>query len=241
MAILDKVLWQIETHLNEEMSLHVFSERCATSPEHMARVFRRGAGLTITAYLRARRLSEAAKRIAAQEENILTIALEAGYGSHEAFTRAFASYLGLLPSTVRKARSIETLSLMEPLEMKKEMIVEIDAPELRERDAFRVVGMSLKCSHDNIADIPGLWLEFTQKEADVPNAKLGMAYGVSHSSDAAGNFTYMAAVEETDGMAGFDVLIFRRADTRSSPITDISRISRNWSTRPGTRDYQMPS
>ncbi len=206
MALLDKVIWQIEAHLDEDLTLHILSDRCAASPEHMARVFRQGAGLSIMAYIRARRLSEAAKRIAAQEADILTIALEAGYGSHEAFTRAFANYLGVLPSTVRKARSTDTLSLMEPLEMKKDMIVEIDPPEIRERDGFRVVGMSLRSNVENTAAIPPLWQEFTQKEADVPGAKLGTAYGVCHSADEAGNFTYMAAIEATGDMEGMEVV-----------------------------------
>lgn len=74
-------------------------------------------------YLRARRLSAAAEALATGGEDILTIALDVQYSSHEAFTRAFASYFGLLPSTVRTARSTQSLDLMEPLKMKKSQLV----------------------------------------------------------------------------------------------------------------------
>lgn len=206
MALLDKAIWQIETHLSKEMSLHGLADQCAASPEHMARVFRHATGMSIMAYLRARRLSQAAKRIAQGDDDILSVALDAGYGSHEAFTRAFARYLGVLPSTVRKARSVETLALMEPLKMQKDMIIEIDAPEIRVRDGFRVVGMSLRSSVETISAIPPLWQDFSAREAEVPGAVLGTAYGVCHDADEAGTFTYMAAIEATGPMEGMDML-----------------------------------
>ena len=43
------------------------------------------------AHFRARKLSEAAKVLATGQIEILTVALDAGYGSHEAFTRALAA------------------------------------------------------------------------------------------------------------------------------------------------------
>jgi len=45
---------------------------------------------SVMRYVRGRQLTEAARCLASGAPDILAIALEAGYGSHEAFTRAFA-------------------------------------------------------------------------------------------------------------------------------------------------------
>lgn len=45
----------------------------------------------------------------------MAIAVDAGYGSHEAFTRAFTGYFGITPSSLRHKRSIVTLDLIGAL------------------------------------------------------------------------------------------------------------------------------
>ena len=47
------------------------------------------------AYVRARRLSDAARALIAGAPDILRLALDSGYASHEAFSRAFKSQFGL--------------------------------------------------------------------------------------------------------------------------------------------------
>ncbi|WP_298912860.1 AraC family transcriptional regulator [uncultured Roseobacter sp.] len=204
MALLDRLVWQIEVHLDETPSLAVLSERCTVSQHHMCRVFRQVTGLSIMSYIRARRLSRAARRIALDDMDILAAALEAGYTSHAAFTRAFAAYFGCAPSIVRQARSLSTLSLMEPLEMKKEMIVDIAEPEMRHRAEFRVVGLSKRCSFESIAEIPGLWQAFNAREDEVENAVPGAAYGVCCDADDNGQFRYLAGMEASGRTHGMD-------------------------------------
>lgn len=119
MPLLDKLIWQIESHLYENLSLKLLSKRCAASTHHMCRVFQQATGMSVMSYVRARRLSEAAAAIVDQDTHLLTVALDVGYDSHEAFTRAFANYFCVLPSSIRKARSTSSLTLMEPFKMKK--------------------------------------------------------------------------------------------------------------------------
>jgi AraC family transcriptional regulator len=227
MPVLDKLIWQIETDLHSNLSLTLLSRRCAVSTHHMCRVFQLATGISIMSYVRARRLSEAAKAIASKDTDILTAALGAGYGSHEAFTRAFVSYLGVPPSSIRKARSVSSLCLMEPLEMKKEMIVKVAPPKFRERDAFRVVGLSTECSFENIGAIPALWQSFNAREGDVVGAVAGAAYGVCCGADQAGNFRYLAgveALEKTPTMDYVDLPAQRYAVfMHSGHISDLSK------------------
>lgn len=227
MALLDRIIWQIEKNLNQRITLSELAESCAVSPYHMCRVFQQGLGMSIMAYVRARRLSVSARRIASGEEALIHIALDAGYEFHEAFTRAFASCFGVLPSTVRKARSIATLSLMEPQQMKKDMIVDVAKPEMRERAAFRVVGLSGTFSIENTNTIPGLWRSFNEVAAEIGGAVPGAAYGVCHGADESGQFRYLAGLEaatKTEGMDFVDIPAGRYAVfTHSGHISDIGR------------------
>ena len=195
MSLPNKLIWQIEMRLHQPVVLADLAATCAVSPYHMARSFQMATGFAPMTYLRARRLSEAAKTLATGEDDILTIALTAQYSSHEAFTRAFASYFGVLPSTVRKARSAKTLTLMEPLKMQKEMIVDVPAPEIKTWGAFRVVGMSARCIFENNSAIPGLWQTFNAREDEVEDPVSRAAFGVCCDADGKGNFRYVAGYE----------------------------------------------
>lgn len=204
MALLDKIIWQTETALGEAITLTLLSDRCAVSPYHMCRVFQQGMGMSIMSYVRGRRLSIAARTIAECDDAILNIALDAGYASHEAFTRAFACYFGVLPSTIRTARSVSHLTLMEPEKMKMDMIVDVAKPDMRDLKAFRVVGLSTQCSFEDTSAIPSLWQSFNAKEDDVVGAVDGAAYGVCCDADETGRFRYLAGVEAPEKTKGMD-------------------------------------
>lgn len=227
MALLDRIVWQIERRLNQPITLGQLADDCAVSPYHMGRAFQQGSGMSIMAYVRARRLSVAARRIAAGDEALIHVAFDAGYESHEAFTRAFAACFGVPPSTVRKARSIATLSLMEPYQMKKNMIVDVARPEMRERGTFRVVGLSGTFSAENTGTIPGLWRSFNEVAAEIADAVQGAAYGVCYGADESGQFRYLAGFEASGKAGGMDFVdipagryaVFRH----SGHISDIGR------------------
>ncbi|MEO1495281.1 MAG: AraC family transcriptional regulator [Pseudomonadota bacterium] len=195
MSVADKVLWQIEMSLETAITLEDLAARCAVSPFHMSRTFRLATGMSPMTYLRARRLSRAAVRLAEGEADILGIALDTQYASHEAFSRAFATYFGLSPSAVREAGTTQSLTMMEPITMNKDMLVDVALPELRERDAMRVIGMSARCSPETIAKIPSLWQTFNARVAEVAKPGNETAFGVCTDGDGAGNFRYVAGVE----------------------------------------------
>ncbi|MEJ6402782.1 AraC family transcriptional regulator [Yoonia sp. 2307UL14-13] len=198
MSLVAKLAWLIELRLTEAISLNDLASACAVSPYHMSRAFRQATGLAPMTYLRARRLSCAAQMLADGDADILQVALDIQYGSHAAFTRAFANYFGVTPEAVRKARSTQSLILMEPLKMKKDMLVDVAAPNIMERVAFRIVGISAQCTFEDNSAIPGLWQQFNAREGEVSETP-GPAYGVCCDADDSGHFRYVAGMENAEG------------------------------------------
>src|SRR4051812_44837511 len=96
-----KALWFIESHFAEELTLDDIAHCGCVSRFHLARAFEAATGVPVMRYVRGRRLSEAARRLADGAPDILTVAIDAGYGSHEAFTRAFREQFGLTPEALR--------------------------------------------------------------------------------------------------------------------------------------------
>ncbi len=103
-----KALWYVESHSRESITLDDIAGACKVSPFHLTRLFATTMGLSLMRYVRARRLCEAARLLAQGADDILAVALAVGYGSHEAFTRAFRDQFGLTPEQVR-ARVISTI------------------------------------------------------------------------------------------------------------------------------------
>src|SRR4030081_2004638 len=112
-----KALWYIESHLATALTLDEISSIVGVSRFHLVRAFAAATGFSVMRYVRARRLTEAARALAAGAPDILTVALDADYGSHEAFTRAFRDHFGVTPETVRASPHLGNLQLQEPIVM----------------------------------------------------------------------------------------------------------------------------
>ena len=85
----NKALWYVERHFTREITLDEIASAAGVSPFYLTRAFAIATGHSIMRYVRGRRLTEAARVLAQGAPDILTVAVEVGYGSHEAFTRAF--------------------------------------------------------------------------------------------------------------------------------------------------------
>src|ERR1043165_8049368 len=112
-----KALWYIESHLAKPLTLDEVAAIAGVSRFHVIRAFAAATGLSVMRYVRARRLSEAARALADGAPDILSVALDAEYGSHEAFTRAFREHFGVTPETIRGSARLADLQLQEPIIM----------------------------------------------------------------------------------------------------------------------------
>jgi AraC family transcriptional regulator len=104
-----RVLVHIQQHLDRELSLEELAGVAHFSPYHFHRIFRGMVGESLASHIRRIRLERAAGRLRFTDHPITDIAFEAGYETHEAFTRAFRSMSGLSPSEYRnQRRAIQT-------------------------------------------------------------------------------------------------------------------------------------
>jgi AraC family transcriptional regulator len=100
-----RVIDHIDRHLDQHLDLATLARVANFSDFHFHRLFHAWMGEPLGDYLRRRRLEVAALRLRAQPRvAILRIALDVGFGSGEAFTRAFRARLGCSPTSWRKSK-----------------------------------------------------------------------------------------------------------------------------------------
>ncbi len=101
---IQRVLRHIEAHQDEALPLEDLARVASFSPFHFHRIFSGMVGETVKDYLRRLRLERAANRLAVTRQPVLRIALDAGFETHESFTRAFQVMFRVSPSEYRKHR-----------------------------------------------------------------------------------------------------------------------------------------
>ncbi|MBN9361716.1 MULTISPECIES: AraC family transcriptional regulator [unclassified Devosia] len=197
MSAVAKTLWIIESRFGMPLTLEEMAVHAGVSRYHLSRIFPRATGYSISQYLRGRRLTEAAKALAGGAPDILGVALDAGYGSHEAFTRAFRDLIGLTPDEVRRRRRLDDLPLLEPLRIDTEVPVELCAPRIENRPPMRIAGLLARHVMNGDAAIPAQWQRFNPYVGNVPGEVPGVYYGLSGR--------YFPQTGECEYMAGMEV------------------------------------
>jgi len=100
--IVDEIDECIKHRDDEALTLRFLSRKLGYSKFHTTRKFKEISGMQFRDYLRLRRLAFALIEVRDSERSFLDIAVDFGFSSHEAFTRAFKSAYGITPSTFRK-------------------------------------------------------------------------------------------------------------------------------------------
>jgi AraC-like DNA-binding protein len=97
-----RVTRHLAGHLDDPIDGAFMARLAGLSARQLGRVFTRTVGESPRAYVRRLRLERAAVRLRTTPARILTVAVEAGFESHEAFTRAFRDRFGNTPQAYRR-------------------------------------------------------------------------------------------------------------------------------------------
>lgn len=101
-VVIEHLLGWIDEHAMENPSLTEIARQVGYSPHYCAEQFHKVTGITIKAYMAKRRLAFAALAIRDTSLPLTDIALDYGFSSQSALTRAFTEEFGCTPATYRK-------------------------------------------------------------------------------------------------------------------------------------------
>ncbi|WP_243074728.1 AraC family transcriptional regulator [Microbacterium sp. SS28] len=137
-AILNRVVDAVEEHLGDEIDLGDLVASLGATEYHVRRMFSSLAGMPLSEYIRRRRMTVAAADLLG-DDDLLSIAVRYGYGSTEAFGRAFRAVHGVGPADVRRDGG----PLRSQPQLRFRLTVEGNTPmdtRIVDRPAFHLIG-----------------------------------------------------------------------------------------------------
>ncbi|WFR55836.1 AraC family transcriptional regulator [Anaerocolumna sp. AGMB13025] len=148
----------IEDNLDGKIEYSVVARTAYCSEFHFSRMFSSLTGISLSEYIRRRRLTKAAFDIQTSNTKIIDIALKYGYDSSDAFTRAFKKLHGITPNAAREnsvqLKAFSRISLQIKIKGDIEMEYRIEKIDF----VLRFVGVR-QCVKTSRAfkEIPALW------------------------------------------------------------------------------------
>jgi AraC family transcriptional regulator len=137
-AALNRLVELVEDHMTGDLNINALATGLGTTEYHLRRMFSSLAGMPLSEYIRRRRMTLAAAEVLGGED-LLSIAVRHGYGSVEAFGRAFRSVHGVGPGVVRRdGGPLRTQSQLR-FRLTVEGNVIMDT-RIADRSAFNLVG-----------------------------------------------------------------------------------------------------
>jgi AraC family transcriptional regulator len=141
-ASLNRLVELVEERLGEDLDVAGVARSLGTTEYHLRRMFSSLAGMPLSEYIRRRRMTVAVADLVAGDE-LLGVAVRFGYGSTEAFSRAFRAVHGVAPGDVRRDGG----PLRTQPQLRFRLTVEGSTPmdtRLTDRPAFRLVGYAAR-------------------------------------------------------------------------------------------------
>ena len=186
----------IETVLDGEIDEKKISSLSGYSYPMFSRLFSMLTEITLSEYIRSRRLTEAAIDLRDTDEKIIDIAMKYGYDSADAFSSAFKKFHGTTPSEVRNGkpyRVFPRLQLSLKITGGKNMDIKI-----QKKPAFTVAGVLLEAI-DN-SECSSAWENLYNNHSleSLESLGSGQSFGICSDVKEGEIINYMAAYDVTD-------------------------------------------
>ena len=176
---LKKVIDYIGKHIDDKLTLNQLSDIACFSKYHFHRVFTAFTGLSLQQYIRWLRLKRAAHQLIVDKEtSIIEIAINAGYESHEAFTRAFKQACNLNPREFRAQLSLQAWD--KPpycLPKQGEMIMNVTIKNLKAR---RLAVLEHRGDPQKVGDSVNRLISWAKSQTISLKPKAGDAFGFGY-------------------------------------------------------------
>jgi len=146
--------------------------------------------MSVSEYIRARRLTLAGQELLANDTKVIDLAFKYGYDTPESFTKAFSRFHGVTPTSARRLSTL--MRCQNPLAIVIKMEgANVMNYKIEQMDAFTVAGVEQTFHMDSSQqEIPKFWQEFMEKGLQ---QKVCPVFGICFDADASGNFPYMIA------------------------------------------------
>lgn len=149
----------IEKNITDDIDFREVARLAFCSEYHFKRMFSFLAGVTLSEYIRRRRLTLAAFELNNSNKRIIDVAIKYGYNSPDSFTRAFLSMHGVTPSEARNngqsLKAYPRMTFQLSIKGGNEMNYRIE-----EKEGFHIVGIKKRVSivfHGVNPEIASMW------------------------------------------------------------------------------------
>jgi AraC family transcriptional regulator len=239
------VLDYIEQRLCEDLDEDAVSKIACCSFQQFQRIFSYIAGVSLTEYIRRRRLSAAAAELRDKGQNIIDTAVRYGYDTHSGFSRAFKMYHGATPTEiierVKEPKLFERMFFLSPssaanktyrMEKGDLKTAGLTHIEFKPFGPYKVIGRSIdtKIMSNDIASMWGRFFadgsfqkllelcKYKNNLTPLPDAVAGVLYNFKEE----GRINYLVGVifsASTEAPEGFDSFILPEGIIAEAHIT----------------------
>ncbi|MCZ8495492.1 AraC family transcriptional regulator [Priestia sp. Y58] len=137
---MNRALHYIEENLTNDIDFREVARLALCSEYHFKRMFSFLAGITLSEYIRRRRLTLAAFELKDSNIKVIDVAIKYNYSSPDSFTRAFQNLHGITPSEAKKngssLKAFPKMTFQLSIKGGNEMNYRIE-----EKEAFHIVGI----------------------------------------------------------------------------------------------------
>ena len=154
----NELIEYIETNLCEEISYKKLSQILGVNEYTMHRIFLFITNYTLADYIRKRRLSMAALELLEKKEKVIDIAMKYNYESSQAFSRAFKSMMGFVPSKINNNKN--NIKFFSKYELGNEEIANEFSYHIEKDLEFKFYAISMKTTVKECSkEAPTFWKE----------------------------------------------------------------------------------
>lgn len=206
---LSSAIEYIENNLDNEISYDEAAKIACCSSYYFQRMFTYVAGISLSEYIRHRRMTQAAFELQSTDTKVLDVALKYGYTSPTSFNRAFQSVHGITPSSAKSQGNV--LHAYPPIKFSVKVTGGDAMPyRIEEKESMRIVGIRIPLTEDmeeNQKLVPPFWNRALQdnrfiKICELSNQIPGVVLGVTVYQNPDEIYYYIAAATDQPVPAG---------------------------------------